>query len=78
MGLNYDLMVDASHHYTKFDNGGLQFNINFATYGVPIGITTPLPTITEALTEYRGLTFTKLIQRNGILKEKIESPNLVK
>lgn len=69
MGLNYDLMVDASHHYTKFDNGGLQFNINFATYGVPIGITTPLPTITEALTEYRGLTFTKLIQRNGILKE---------
>lgn len=56
MGLNYDLMVDASHHYTKFDNGGLQFNINFATYGVPIGITTPLPTITEALTEYRGLT----------------------
>ena len=71
MGVNYDCIVDATNHYTEANTGGLQYNLNFAQYGpVPVGLPIPIPVISQALTEYRGLTITKVIQKNGILKEK--------
>ncbi len=68
VGITYDITVDANSYFAEILGGGLELNINVSMYGlIPVVIVMPIPVVNHQITEYRGITITKVITRNGIL-----------
>ncbi|NOT38212.1 MAG: hypothetical protein HOP11_12635 [Saprospiraceae bacterium] len=67
-GVHYEGIMDANNYVASQEGGGVQFNVISFTVGVPVVFTVPVPVINQFVTEYRGITFTKVITRNGLLK----------
>jgi hypothetical protein len=76
VGVSYDITVDANSYFTENLGGGVELNINVSMYGiVPVVLVIPIPVVNNQLSEYRGITITKVITRNGII-DKIVSNKL--
>ncbi len=70
LGVDYEIIADSRLFRAKTNAGAVQVNIeNFFIAAAPIVIPIPIPAVTDNLSEYRGLTITKVIMRSGILEE---------
>lgn len=68
IGVDYDLTVDARNFFTWMFGFDFQFNLDLIGPTPPIPVIVPIPTTARNSTEYRGITFTKVIYKCGILK----------
>lgn len=72
LGIEYDVVGDAREMTSKTTSPGVQFNTDgFLVYILPIYIPVPFPEYSESFRRYRGLTFTKVVQRSGILEKAL-------
>jgi hypothetical protein len=75
-GVHYEGIMDANNYTGKQEGGGVQLNIEVFMSGIyPVVLIIPIPIINQFYTEYRGITFTKVISRNGIL-QAVRTQNL--
>jgi len=69
VGVSYDVIVDANSYFTEILGGGVELNVNVSMYGTfPLVLVIPVPVVNNQVSEYRGITITKVITRNGILE----------
>lgn len=76
MGITMDAIVDARQYYYETGEFGAGINVDLSQYGpAPCPIPAVHPKVTEGKSEYRGITITKTIHRNGILEKVISYDN---
>ena len=69
IGVDYDFVMDARNFKSIQDANAVQVNIELFMIGpIPVPIPIPLPSITRNLSEYRGMSVTKVIFRSAILQ----------
>lgn len=70
LGLFYDVILDARQYINETGDYGAGLNLETSQYG-PLTVPIPviLPKVTEGKSEYRGITITKVVHRNGLLSE---------
>ena len=75
LGVDYEFYSDARECFQETHSGGADINVDVFIAG-PAPLITPsgYPDLSYALKRYRGITFTKVIHRSGIL-ERVESYN---
>ncbi len=76
MGITMDAIVDARQYYFETGEYGAGVNVEFMQNGpLPMPIPAIHAKVTEGKSEYRGITITKTIHRNGILSKVISYDN---
>jgi hypothetical protein len=86
MGVDYEFVMDARNFRSIQEANAVQVNIELFMIGpIPVPIPIPLPAITRNLSEFKGITTTKVIYRSGVLQNiktfmngsSLESNNLL-
>ncbi|SDT36885.1 hypothetical protein SAMN05216490_3240 [Mucilaginibacter mallensis] len=69
VGLAFDFNVSTTQTLSEVRSPNLQFNFDMipALFGIPLPFATLLPSYSQSVTEFKGITATKVIYRSGII-----------
>ncbi len=77
VGLDYDFNVTTTESRSVTHSPALQINLDVipAVFGIPLPLPTFLPSYTESVLQFKGITTTKVIYRTGLVSEIIAYQN---